>query len=71
MCCIKKIDLPLGDYILNMQIHVQKEAAFFLVDFFFLNQVPLTFILHTPFLNKLSVTWGMCWDGRSRVRQEE
>ena len=43
----------------------------FVVDFFFFNQVPLTFILHIPFLSKLRVTWGMCWDGRSCVSREE
>lgn len=68
-CQASHKEASLGACILKMQIHVQKEAT--VLSWFFFNQVPLTFTVHTLSLNQLSVTWGMCWDGRSPMRREE
>lgn len=66
----------MGDQVLKMQIHVQKEVAclaFICVyiyrerEKFFFNQVPLTFIPHVSFPNKQC--WGRTWDGALHVRQ--
>lgn len=72
----KGSECSVGDQVLKMQIHVQKEVAclaFIYVyiererEKFFFNQVPLTFIPHVSFPNKQC--WGRSWDGASHVRQ--